>query len=109
MKKKIGFIFPPGGRLTGASGVNKNIFEELKKEFELEKIIPDTDYYSKVHVVGSLLNYFTLYKERNNYDYVLGISFATLPFVSTTKVIQHFHSLDAGSFYNVLNSINNKL
>lgn len=105
LKNKFGFILAPSNRLTGALELNKDIFNSLSEELNIKAIIPDTDYYYQVHIVGSLLNYFSLYKEATKYEYVMGTSFATLPFIQSSKIIQHFHSVDTGSYLNVLNSL----
>lgn len=104
-KHKFGFILPPGERFTGASAVNRDIFQSIKGELKAKAIVADTDEFYKIHIVGSLLNYFTNYKEANKYEYVMGTSFATLPFVHSSKIVQHFHSVDTGSYDNVLSAI----
>ena len=106
-KHKFGFILPPGERFTGASAVNRDIYNSIKDDFDIRTIVADTEEYYKVHIVGSLLNYFTNYQFSKDYEYVMGTSFATLPFIHTAKVIQHFHSIDTGSYDNVLSSIEN--
>lgn len=102
---KFGFILPPGSRFTGASALNRDIYNYLKKEIDISALKPDTDFYYKVHIVGSLLNYFSLYKVADQYEYIMGTSFATLPFLNKAKIIQHFHSIDTASYKNVLESI----
>lgn len=106
-KNKLGFILPPGKRFTGASALNRDIYSNLKKEINMTPVFPDTDKYYQVHVVGSLLNYFTTYGQGKDCEYMMGTSFATLPFIFTHKVIQHFHSIDTGSYQNVLDSLRN--
>lgn len=107
IKNKFGFILPPGERFTGASAVNRDIYNYLKDKVDITPIYPDTDYFYQIHIVGSLLNYFSNYKVAGNYEYVMGTSFATLPFIKDTKVIQHFHSIDTASYMAVLDSIKN--
>jgi hypothetical protein len=102
LKNKFGFILPPGERFTGASAVNRDIYNYLKDKIDITPIYPDTDYFYKIHIVGSLLNYFSLYKEASKYEYVMGTSFATLPFVKDSKIIQHFHSVDTAHIWRSL-------
>jgi glycosyltransferase involved in cell wall biosynthesis len=107
-KNKFGFILPPGDRFTGASAVNRDIYNNIKDEIDIKTIVADTEEYYKIHFVGSLLNYFTNYRFSKDYEYVMGTSFATLPFIYDAKVIQHFHSVDTGSYDNVLTSISDQ-
>lgn len=87
---KIGFILGPKSRLSGALECNRDLFYALnKKGLNAQALIPKTDKFYNISGIGSVLTYFTLYPYADKLDYVIGTSFATLPFIkSNTKSIQ---------------------
>lgn len=92
--KKIGFILAPESRLSGALEINRSIFKYLKNKIDIQALIPASDDYYQIPVVGTILNYFSLYGEGDNSNYIVGTSFATLPFIFNKKTIQICHGSD---------------
>lgn len=105
--KKFGFIIAPNKQVTGALELNRDIFNEISKEIKVYPVMPDTDFFYSLPAVGYLLNYFTLYKEVGNFEYIMGTSIATLPFVGRAKIIEVFHGSDTAGFNNVLDNVKN--
>ncbi len=108
MKRKFGFVLAPSTRLTGALEINRDIYNYLKNELNVESIIADTDYYYGIPVIGSLLNYFTNYSKADSFETIMGTSFATLPFLQKSRIIQHFHGVDTAGYNNVIKSIDSQ-
>lgn len=102
---KIGFILPPTSRFAGAIAVNKDLFEYLSQEIGATQVTPETDYFYRIETIGTLLNYFTLHDVAKDFEYIIGTSFATLPFAESSQIIQMFHSLDTASYGNVIQSL----
>lgn len=107
---KIGFILAPNSRVAGSLVLNRELFKSLNEAgLKIEAIIPDIDKFYQVPIIGSLLNYFTLYHTANKFDYIIGTSFATLPFINShAKIIQQFHSTDTGSYIRVMKVIDDQ-
>jgi glycosyltransferase involved in cell wall biosynthesis len=105
---KIGFVISKAGT-AGSAGVNRMIFNSLKDELKISAIHPETLYYHTLPIVGIMLNYFTLYEKRRDFDYIIATTYAGLPFVENNHLIEIFHGVDTAMILTISKEINKGL
>lgn len=105
---KSGFVLAPQGKLTGALEINREILESLKKLFPIEAIMPKSEFYYQVPVIGSVMNYCTLLERAREFETVIATSTAGLPFIKKTRLVEIFHGVDTAYCLSVRESLKNE-